>query len=141
MIKEIKPKVNFLSSCGHDLIYKCGKCNYGFNMAHIGYDYCPHCGNKIDWGVVLTVNEEWKSKYFSVDIKQQKEMLEKIDLLNSYITDGERREMEKTQATKNAILCSNIKYYLREGWTQEKLISKGFFTKEEFDIYNSENKV
>lgn len=49
MKRAIKPKLYDLCNCGYELMYECGKCKYAFNMAHIGFDYCPHCGNKIDW--------------------------------------------------------------------------------------------
>ena len=73
MKKAIKPKLYDLCSCGYELMYECGKCKYTFNMAHICFDYCPHCGNKIDWGVVIECNEEWKNDYLDGDIEKQKE--------------------------------------------------------------------
>lgn len=141
MKRTIKPKCIQMANCGHDLIYKCGNCGYGFNMAHEGYDYCPHCGNKIDWGVVYTVNEEWKSKYFNSSFDERRKMCEDIDKINQSITDGKKRELPKTQATKDAILFSNIDYYLGNGWSEKELINEGFFTKEEFERYKlRENK-
>lgn len=135
MKKEIKPKVYSLCSCGYDLMYKCGKCGYTFNMAHNGFDYCPHCGNKIDWGVIITVNEEWKSEFLdSLRTPKEKQMKEEIDQFNLTITDGRRRILKQTQATKNAIIKSNIKYYLGIGWSKEELIKKGFFKESDFDL-------
>ena len=133
--KVIKPKAYDLGCGGYQLFYKCGKCEYCFNMAHNGFDYCPHCGNKIDWGVVIEVNEEWKQKYLNSDPEGKKKMREFIDKANLYITDGERRAMEKTEATKKAIIKSNIRYYLGQGWTKEELIAKGFFTESDFSNY------
>lgn len=131
----IKPKVYSMMSCGYDLMYKCGKCKYTFNMAHDGFDYCPHCGNKIDWGVIITVNEEWKNEFFdALDTSKEKEMKDEIDRLNTYITDGKRRAMPKTQATKEAILRSNMHYYLGQGWTKAELVKQGFFKEEDFSL-------
>nr|DAE47500.1 MAG TPA: nin one binding protein [Caudoviricetes sp.] len=135
MKKEIKPKVYSLCSCGYDLIYKCGKCEYTFNMAHNGFDYCPHCGSKIDWGVIITVNEEWKSEFLNnLETPKENQMKEEIDRFNLTITDGQRRILKQTQATRNAIIKSNIQYYLGIGWSKEELIKKGFFKEGDFDL-------
>lgn len=137
--KVIKPKVYSMMSCGYDLMYKCGKCDYTFNMAHDGFDYCPHCGNRIDWGVIITVNEEWKNEFLeALDTDKEKEMKDEIDRLNVYITDGQRRVMPQTPATRKAIIQSNIRYYLGVGWTKEELIKDGRFKEEDFDFL--ENK-
>lgn len=140
MKKAIKPKLYSICCGGYTLMYKCGKCNYTFNMAHNGFDYCPHCGNKIDWGVVIECNEEWKSEYLDGNLEKQKEMKDLIDKVNLTITDGERKVMKKTQATKNAIICSNINYYVNQGWTKEELITKGFFTEDDFKVYEAKEE-
>lgn len=135
MKKAIKPKLYSICCGEYTLMYECGKCGYTFNMAHNGFDYCPHCGNKIDWGVVIECNEEWKNEYLDGNLEKQKEMKDFIDKVNLTITDGQRRAMKKTQATKDAILFSNINYYLGNGWSEKELINKGFFTEEEFEKY------
>lgn len=96
MKKAIKPKCIRMSNCGYNLIYECGNCNYNFNMAHEGYNYCPHCGNKIDWGVIYRVNEEWETKYFNSSFEDRRKMCEDIDKINQYITDGKKREIKVT---------------------------------------------
>lgn len=133
--KAIKPKLYSICCGGYELMYRCGKCKYTFNMAHNGFDFCPHCGNKIDWGVVVECNEEWKKEYLDGDLEKRKEMKDFIDKVNLTITDGERRAMKKTEATKKAIIESNIRYYINQGWTKEELISKGFFTESDFSNY------
>lgn len=45
-------------------------------------------------------------------------------------------QLPQTQATKNAILVSNINYYLRSGWTREQLINQGFYTEKDFEIFD-----
>lgn len=135
MKRTIKPIADRLSNCGYDIVYRCGKCGYDFAMAHEGYDYCPHCGNKIDWGVIYKVNEEWKRKYFDSTFEERRKMREDIDIMNQSITDGKKREFQQTQATKDAILFSNIDYYLGTGWSEKELINEGFFTKEDFERY------
>ena len=137
--KAIKPKVYSLCSCGYDLMYKCGSCNRVFNIVDSKFRFCPTCGKPIDWGVVYTVNEEWKNEYcraLDVDKKKQHAMERFIDDLNLRITDGEKKQLRQTQATKNAILVSNINYYLGNGWTREQLINQRFYTEKDFEIFD-----
>jgi hypothetical protein len=131
--KAIKPKMSSLGCSSYQVIYKCGKCGYGFNMAHDGFDYCPHCGSKIDWGVVWHVNEEWRSEYICADYNRRQELNAEIDIVNETITDGEKKRMKFTLATKQAITKSNIQYYLSQGWPKEELIKSKFFTEKEFE--------
>lgn len=84
---------------------------------------------------MIECNEEWKNEYLDGNIEKQKEMREFMDKVNLLFKDGERRVMKKTQATKDAIIRANINYYVTQGWTKEELIIKGFFTKEDFDVY------
>ena len=138
-MKPIKPKVYSLCSCGYTLMYKCGSCGRVFNIVDSKFKFCPTCGKPIDWGVVYTVNEEWKNEYcraLNVDKKKQHEMERFIDDLNLHITDNEKKQLPQTQATKNAILVSNINYYLGNGWTREQLINKGFYTEKDFKIFD-----
>lgn len=130
--KSIKPKMYSFGCSSYQIIYRCGKCGYTFNMAHDGYDYCPHCGSKIDWGVIWEVNEEWRSKYICADYDRRQELKAEIDAFNETITDGEKKRMKFTPATKQAITKSNIEYYLGQGWTKEELIKSKFFTEEDF---------
>lgn len=122
-----------LGCSSYQVIYKCGKCGYTFNMAHDGYDYCPHCGSKIDWGVIWKVNEEYSSEYIGADSAHRRELEAEIDLVNESITDGEKRRMTFTLGTRRAITKSNIEYYLGQGWTKEELIKKAFFTEKDFE--------
>ncbi len=131
--KAIKPVVSHISDWGYQIIYKCGKCGYGFAMAHDGYDYCPHCGSKIDWGVMWEANEEWRSEYICADYNRRQELNAEIDAVNETITDGEKKRMKFTLATKQAITKSNIQYYLSQGWPKEELIKKAFFTEKDFE--------
>lgn len=131
--KAIKPKAYSLGCSSYQVIYRCGKCGDVFNMARDGFDYCPHCGSKIDWGVIWKVNEEWRSEYISADYEDRKKLCAELDLRNKTITDGKKRVMEYTLATQKAITRSNIGYYLGQGWTKEELIKKAFFTKEDFE--------
>lgn len=131
--KAIKPKMYSLGCASYQVIYRCGKCGYAFNMAHDGYDYCPHCGSKIDWGVIWEVNEEWRSEYICANYHRRQELNAEIDLVNESITDGEKKRMKFTPATKQAITKSNIEYYLGQGWSKEELIKNKFFTEKDFE--------
>ena len=131
--KAIKPKMYSMGCASYQIIYKCGKCGYAFNMAHDGFDYCPHCGSKIDWGVIWDVNEEWRAEYYRADSARRQELQAEIDAVNETITDGEKKRMKFTPATKRAITKSNIQYYLGIGWTKEELIKEAFFTEEDFE--------
>lgn len=131
--KAIKPKMYSLGCASYQVIYRCGKCGYAFNMAHDGYDYCPHCGSKIDWGVIWKVNEEWRSEYICANYHRRQELNAEIDLVNESITDGEKKRMKFTPATKQAITKSNIEYYLGQGWSKEELIKNKFFTEKDFE--------
>lgn len=84
-------------------------------------------------GVIWKVNEEWRSKYVSADSAHRRELEAEIDAVNETITDGEKKRMKFTPATKQAITKSNIQYYLGNGWQKEELIKNGFFTKEDFE--------
>lgn len=106
--KAIKPVVSRITDWGYQIIYKCGKCGYGFDMAHDGYDYCPHCGSKIDWGVIWEANEEWRHAYMCADNTKRELMKKQIDEYNQTITDGEKKVMEYTDATRSAVTKSNI---------------------------------
>ena len=108
--KSIKPKVSRISDWGYEVIYKCGKCGYVFAMAHDGYDYCPHCGSKIDWGVISEVNEEWRSKYIGADYNRRQELNAEIDIVNESIMDGEKKCMTFTPSTKTSNY--NKKYWI-----------------------------
>ena len=130
--KAIKPKTTRISDWGYQVLYKCGKCGYSFDLADDGFYYCPHCGSKIDWDVICEVNEEWRSKYISADYDHRRELCKELDLLNQTITDGEKKCMEYTLATKRAVTKSNIGYYLSRGSSKEELIKNGFFTEEDF---------
>ena len=134
-MKTIKPIADRLSNCGYDIVYRCGKCGYDFAMAHEGYDYCPHCGRKIDWGVISEVNEEWKISYYAAGYTARKDALKAIDAVNLSIRDGKRHQMEQTELTRRAITISNIGYYVGEGWSTRELVNKCFFTEEEIEMY------
>ena len=131
-MKSIKPKADYLAPSSYEVLYRCGKCGYSFALADNNFLYCPHCGNKIDWGVVKEVNEGYKSAYHSANYQDKQQMMRQLDLFNATMTDGEPRRLKQTEATKKAILSSNISYYLSQGWTKEDLIAKGFFTEEDF---------
>lgn len=131
--KAIKPRMYSMGCASYQIIYKCGKCGDVFNMARDGFDYCPHCGSKIDWGVIWKVNEEWRSKYVSADSAHRRELEAEIDAVNETITDGKKKRMKFTPLTKQAITKSNIQYYLGNGWSKEELIKEGCFTKEDFE--------
>ena len=91
---------------------------------------CFSCGKDIIKKDENTVN------FYGVlreDVPEQG--LKKGDKVNLLFKDGERKAMKKTQATKDAIIRANINYYITQGWNKEELITKGFFTKEDFDVY------
>jgi hypothetical protein len=120
---------------GYDILYKCAKCEYSFAMADDSWHFCPCCGQEIDWGVVVTANEEWRVRFLSVmdNAKSKASLLNELDCLNYTIEDGTRHQMKMTDATKRAIIKSNILYYLGNGWTKEALIEEGFFKEEDFN--------
>lgn len=97
--------------------------------------FCPCCGQEIDWGVIIRANEEWKQKFLkTLDKPEEKQkLLDELDTLNTHAEVDTRYEMRQTEATKRAIIKSNISYYLGNGWTKEQLIEKGFFKPEDFD--------
>lgn len=132
---KIKPIPYSLGCAGYELMYKCPKCDGRFNLGSPDWHYCPYCGQELDWGVITTVNEEWKRKFLDVldNPKHKAQMLRIIEELNSTITDSRQYKMQVTDATKRAITKSNISYYLSNGWTKDELIKRGFFTKEDFD--------
>lgn len=96
---------------------------------------CPCCGQEIDWGVIIRANEEWKQKFLkTLDKPEEKQkLLDELDALNTHAEVDTRYEMRQTEATKRAIIKSNISYYLGNGWTKEELIEQGFFKPEDFD--------
>lgn len=146
-IKVSKPYPDSIAAGGYEILYRCRECGYSFRLADDGFNYCPHCGVKLDWGVVVTANKEWQDKFLEaiephygnpnlVPDKAKNKMLADLDALNQTITDGKRYEMKQTQATKDDIIYRNICYYLGNGWSKEELIKEGFFTEEDFKIYD-----
>ena len=119
---KLKPKAYSMGCGGYEIVYKCAKCAYPFTVANDNWHFCPCCGQEIDWGVIVRANEEWKQK-----------LLDELDELNTHAEVDTRYEMRQTEATKRAIMKSNISYYLGNGWTKEQLIEKGFFKQEDFD--------
>lgn len=149
MTKSIKPKFYSLGCGGYTIVYKCGNCSRTFNIVDSEFLYCPKCGKRIDWGVIENVNEEWKNEYLSYtepyfdengkwhsEYPHAQFMRDQIDHYNQTITDGQRYEMQKTEATKQAIIKSNISYYLGIGWSKDELVSDGKFTEEEMKLYD-----
>lgn len=134
---KVKPKAYSMASCGYEILYKCAKCDFQFTMANDDWHYCPCCGQEIDWGVVVRANEEWRVRFIKAinenDFDARDAMLADLDKLNYVITDGQRYEMECTEATRKANLRANIQYYLGNGWTKERLIAEGFFKEEDFE--------
>ena len=78
-------------------------------------------------------NEAWRHAYMRSDDIRRELMKKQIEEYNQMITDGEKRMMEYTDATRRAVTKSNISYYLSQGWSKEELIKKAFFTEKEFE--------
>lgn len=147
--KVSKPYPDSIAACGYEILYRCRECGYSFRLAGDGFNYCPHCGVRLDWGVVVTANKEWQDEFLKatephyedsnwVPYAKRDKMLADLDALNQTITNGKRHEMNQTQATKEDITYKNICYYLGNGWTREELLREGFFTEEDFKIYDKE---
>lgn len=142
--KISKPYPDSIAACGYEILYRCRECGYSFRLADDGFNYCPHCGVKLDWGVVVTANKEWQDEFIDAvcDYKdkcrdeKRKKMLADLDALNQTITDGRRYEMKQTQATKDDIIYRNICYFLGNGWTREELLREHKYTEEDFKIYD-----
>lgn len=147
--KVSKPYPDSIAAGGYEILYKCRECSYPFRLTDDGFNYCPHCGVKLDWGVVATANKEWQDEFLEA-IKPHYEdpswiphvvrdkMLADLDFLNQTITNGKRHEMKQTQATKDDITYRNICYFLGNGWTREELLREGMYTEEDFKIYDRE---
>lgn len=149
--KVSKPYPDSIAACGYEILYRCRECGYSFRLAGDGFNYCPHCGVKLDWGVVVTANKEWQDEFLKaiephyndpnwVPYVKRDKMLADLDALNQTITNGEKHEMRKTQATKDDIIYRNIRYFLGNGWTREELIREGRCTEEDFKIYDREKQ-
>lgn len=137
--KVSKPYPDGIAVSGYEILYRCRECGYSFRLAYDGFNYCPHCGVKLDWGVVVTANKEWQNEFIDAvynDKDKHKKMLADLDALNQTITDGKRYEMKQTQATKDDIIYRNICYFLGNGWTREELLREHKYTEEDFKIYD-----
>lgn len=132
---KLKPKAYSMGCAGYEIVYKCAKCAYPFTVANDSWHFCPYCGQEIDWGVVVTANEEWKQRFLSVMNNNELTtvMLNELDTINDTLKEDIRYQMKMTEMTKRAIIKSNISYYINNGCTKEELIKKGFFKKEDFD--------
>lgn len=131
-----KPLPYSMGCGGYTILYKCPKCEMKFNLATPDWNFCPHCGQPLDWSVIVRANEEWRKEFcehIDDDAYKQK-MLDEVNSLNQTITDGRQYSMKQTPATRKAILRSNIQYYLGNGWTKEELIKQGRFTEEDFAV-------
>lgn len=64
--KISKPYPYSMTHCGYTITYECRECGCKFLMRDDNPHYCHNCGVKLDWGVVLEANEEWKKKFLDV---------------------------------------------------------------------------
>lgn len=136
-VKKYKPKARSFSCGGYDIVYRCGKCGADFGLAdYRSWKFCPCCGAGIDWGVIITANAEVKDAYLSVidNSKEAAKVMALIDDLNKVLQEDIPKQMEQTPKTKQQILRNNIRYYTSQGYSKERLIAEGFFTKEDFDL-------
>lgn len=149
--KMSKPYPDSIAAGGYEILYRCRECNYSFRLADDGFNYCPGCGVKLDWGVVVTANKEWRDEFLEaiephyddpnwIPDKEKNKMLSDLDSLNQTITNGKRHEMKKTQATKDDVVCRNICYFLGNGWTKEELLREGKYTEEDFRVYDKKRR-
>ena len=145
--KMSKPYPDSIAAGGYEILYRCRECNYSFRLVDDGFNYCPGCGVKLDWGVVVTANKEWQDEFLEaiephyddpnwIPDKEKNKMLSDLDSLNQTITNGKRHEMKKTQATKDDVIYRNICYFLGNGWTKEELLREGKYTEEDFRVYD-----
>lgn len=139
-MKKLKPKAYSMGCSGYEILYKCPKCSMKFNLANEDWHYCPCCGQALDWGVIVESNEEWKQKFLDVldNSEKKKVLLSELDKQNTILPQDIRYKMQTTPATRKAIIKSNISYYLTEGWSKQELIKQGFFTEEDFKLYEEE---
>lgn len=138
-IKVSKPYPDSIAAGGYEILYRCRECGYSFRLVDDGFNYCPHCGVRLDWGVIVTANKEWQDEFIDAvynDKDKHKKMLADLDAINQTITDGKRYEMKQTQATKDDIIYRNICYFLGNGWTREELLREHKYTEEDFKIYD-----
>lgn len=149
--KISKPYPDSIAAVGYEILYRCRECNYSFRLVDDGFNYCPGCGVKLDWGVVVTANKEWQDAFLEaiephyddpnwIPDKEKNKMLSDLDSLNQTITNGKRHEMKKTQATKDDIIYRNICYFLGNGWTKEELLREGKYTEEDFRVYDKKRR-
>lgn len=149
--KISKPYPDSIAAGGYEILYRCRECNYSFRLVDDGFNYCPGCGVKLDWGVVVTANKEWQDAFLEaiephyddpnwIPDKEKNKMLSDLDSLNQTITNGKRHEMKKTQATKDDIIYRNICYFLGNGWTKEELLREGKYTEEDFRVYDKKRR-
>lgn len=134
---KVKPLAYSMGCSGYEILYKCPNsiCGMKFNMANEDWHFCPKCGQALDWGVVVTANEEFRELFLKSMYDEQAKQLVlcTLDQLNMTLPVDERHAMQQTDATKRAITKSNISYYLGNGWTKKELIARGFFKPEDFE--------
>ena len=85
-LKKIKPIANRISQWNlmNEVLYKCPKCDASFQIYGSNQNYCHMCGQAIDWGVIIKVNNRWKDEYHGCnDYQKQQELMREIDELNS----------------------------------------------------------
>ena len=147
--KISKPYPDSIAAGGYEILYRCRECGYSFRLVDDEFNYCPHCGVKLDCGVIIEANKEWQDEFLEaikphygdpnwIPDKKKNKMLAELDRVNQTITDGRKYEMKQTQATKDDIIYQNLCYYLGQGWTKEQLIKNGWHTEEDFEVYEKE---
>lgn len=52
--------------------YRCYHCDTDLSYYMSDEQYCHHCGNKINWGVLLNVNKEMFTQYISMNNLNEK---------------------------------------------------------------------
>lgn len=85
-MKKLKPIASRISQWGlmTEVIYRCPKCDASFQIYGHKQNFCHLCGQELDWGVIINVNNQWKDEYHNCnDYQKQQELMKEIDELNS----------------------------------------------------------
>lgn len=99
--RSLKPVAFALSQWNSqkEILYMCPKCKTDFRILGNKELYCHHCGQKLDWSVIIRGNEQLTKLFFGEngmsDIGKQHRLMAEINYLNHMMPqDNTPRELQ-----------------------------------------------
>lgn len=95
MKKPIATRISQWNS-GTEVLYRCPICHASFAIYGAKEKFCHNCGEQLDWGVLVRVNNLTAKQYHNAELAVQTSMIEKINEENNRlatVAGGKPQEM------------------------------------------------